>query len=269
MKSFEISARGRRLSVSVWGELQESSPTLVLMHGGLDCTSTWKDLPERLHALTGLAVLSYDRYGYGGSQQLGEKRRIAYRFEESGPTFGEVLDGCGIGQTMILGHSDGGAMGILAAAAHPERVLGVYACAPTVALEPSMIEAMSHARTAFESGGLRERLQRHHGANTETMFWGWFDTWADPETVSWDMSPQIASVKCPIHALFGLDDEYGWRPSANAIISHARTTVEVSALPGVGHHPQHQARAAVEGGVLRLWKSVTGVPADSVSETPE
>jgi alpha-beta hydrolase superfamily lysophospholipase len=65
MKSFDIHARGRRLAVSQWGVVQAGAPTWVLMHGGLDCTSTWKDLPERLHALTGLPVVSYDRYGHG------------------------------------------------------------------------------------------------------------------------------------------------------------------------------------------------------------
>lgn len=256
MKTFDIVARGRRLAVSQWGEVQSGMPTWVLMHGGLDCTSTWKDVPERLNALTRLPVVSYDRYGYGRSQKLAEKRRIAYRLEESGPVFAEVLGHCGIDQTLILGHSDGGAMGILAAAAHPETVCGVFACAPTVAVEPAMIEAMSQARTAFESGGLRERLRRHHGDNTEPMFWGWHDAWVGPEAASWDMSAQIAATQCPVHAVFGLDDEYGWRPSAQAIIGHANARVEVCALPGVGHHPQHQAWMAVEEGVQRLLHTV-------------
>lgn len=256
MKSFDIHARGRRLAVSQWGVVQAGAPTWVLMHGGLDCTSTWKDLPERLHALTGLPVVSYDRYGHGRSQKLAEKRRLVYRHEESGPAFGEVLGACGVDRALILGHSDGGAMGILAAAAHPETVVGVMACAPTVAVEPAMIQAMTHARTAFESGGLAERLRRHHGDNTDPMFWGWYEAWADPESATWDMSAQVAAVRCPVHALFGQDDEYGWRPSAQVLIAHARTRIEVAALPGVGHHPQHQVRRAVEEAVQRLLHAV-------------
>jgi hypothetical protein len=33
-----------------------------------------------------------------------------------------------------------------------------------------MVDAMAVARRAFEQDGLREKLPRHHGDNTETMF---------------------------------------------------------------------------------------------------
>lgn len=153
-------------------------------------------------------------------------------------------------------------MGILAAVAHPDKVLGALACAPTVAMEPAMVEAMKGARAAFELGGLAERLRRHHGDNTDPMFWGWYEAWVDPEAARWDMSAQIAAARCLVHAVFGQDDEYGWRPSAQAIIAHAPTRIEVAALPDVGHHPQHQAGNVAEEGAQRLLGSV--VPAGGI-----
>lgn len=84
---------------------------------------------------------------------------------------GEVLRHFGIHKALMFGHSDGGAMSVLAAAAHPELVCGVLACSPTMAIDPFMVDAMAGARRAFEQDGLREKLQRHHGDSTDAMFW--------------------------------------------------------------------------------------------------
>lgn len=251
-QSHRFTAGGRQLAATTWGQIDAAKPTLVMLHGGLDCTSTWRDLPEAIVAATGLAVLSYDRYGYGGSEKLQVTRGREYRDEESGPVFADLLRHFGLGQTVLFGHSDGGAMGLLAAAAHPDRVRGVCACSPTVALDQAMVDAMERARDAFEHRGLRERLTRHHGDNTESMFWGWYTPWADDDAVHWSMTQQIAAVRCPVAAIFGQDDEYGWRPSARALVEHGASALEVSALPGVGHDPQHKAREAVLAALQRL-----------------
>lgn len=245
MEQHFLVAGGRRLAAYAWGRIDHKAPAIVMMHGGLDCTSTWKDLPEAIARASGLAVLSYDRWGYGGSEPYVGRRERSYRFEESGPVFAEVLRHFGIRQAVIFGHSDGGAMGILAAAAHPHVVRGVCACSPTVALDLPMVQAMSSARWAFEHGGLREKLARHHGDKTDAMFWAWYEPWADEAAIEWSMAAQVAEVRCPVAALFGQDDEYGWRASARLLVEHARMSLEVTALPGVGHDPQHRARARV------------------------
>ena len=174
MELHHLTAGGHGLAAYSWGRFDGDAPVIVMMHGGLDCTSTWKDLPESIARESGLAVLSYDRWGYGGSDPYVGRRERSYRFEESGPVFAEVLRHFGIRQAVIFGHSDGGAMGILAAAAHPDVVRGVCACSPTVALDLPMVRAMASARRAFEHGGLREKLARHHGDRTDAMFWAWY-----------------------------------------------------------------------------------------------
>lgn len=252
MKQHQLIAGGRRLAAASWGQIEASRLTIVMMHGGLDCTSTWKDLPQKLHAATGLPVLSYDRYGYGRSERLAEMRTRDYRFEESGPSFAEVLEQSGIGKAILFGHSDGGAMAVLAAAAHPQRVRAVCACSPTVALDLPMVRAMAQARVAFETGALRDRLMRHHGDNTDAMFWGWYTPWSEEASVEWSMHRQIAQVQCPVSAVFGEDDEYGWRVSAGAFIAHGTMPLEITALSGVGHHPQQQAQATVLDVLERL-----------------
>ncbi|WP_298214997.1 alpha/beta fold hydrolase [Acidocella sp.] len=250
-----IMAGGHQLAAFTWGRVEGGAPVVVMMHGGLDCTSTWKDLPESIAATTGLAVLSYDRWGYGGSEAFTGQRERSYRMEESGPVLGEVLAHFGIGEAVMFGHSDGGAMAVLAAAAHPETVRCVCACSPTVAVDLPMIRAMAGARDAFEHRGLREKLMRHHGDKTDAMFWAWYNPWAEEAAAQWSMAAQVAEVGCPVAALFGQDDDYGWRASAGLLVGNGRMRLEVTALPGVGHDPQHRARPDVLEGLKRVLRA--------------
>lgn len=227
-----------------------------MLHGGLDCTTTRRDLPQAIAETTGLAVLSYDRWGYGGSDALTGGRERSYRFEEAGPVFGEVLRHFGSTRVVLFGHSDGGAMSLLAAAAHPQAVRAVCACSPTISLDLRMVRGMAAAREAFERGGLRERLMRHHGDKTDAMFWGWHAPWSTEDAILWSMAEQLAAVRCPVAALFGQADDYGWRPSAAALVKHGSMPLEVTALPGVGHDPQHKARHVALSALRRLLGAV-------------
>ena len=149
MKEHELFAAGHRLAATTWGEIGAGCPTIVMMHGGLDCITTWKDLPQALAEASGCPVLAYDRFGYGRSERLVGGREPRYRREEAGPVLGEVLRHFGVTQALMFGHSDGGAMSVLAAAAHPELVCGVLACSPTIALDQFMVNAMSGARRTW------------------------------------------------------------------------------------------------------------------------
>lgn len=255
VQDHRFSGGGHGLAARSWGRIDAGAPVVVMLHGGLDCTGTWKDLPEQIAERTGLAVLSYDRRGYGGSEAHGLSRDRSYRLDESGPVFGDLLRHFGIRQAVLFGHSDGGAMAVLAAAAHPQAVLGVCACSPTIALDLHMVRAMDGAREAYERGGLREKLTRHHGEKTDAMFRGWHGAWASDDAVHWTMAPQVAQVRCPVTAVFGQADDYGWRPSARVLVEHGNMPLEVTALPGVGHDPQHRARPAVLAALVRVLQA--------------
>lgn len=245
MKEHRFSAGGHRLFATTWGDIGSDPTPVVMLHGGLDCTSTWKDLPAAIHAQTGHAVLSYDRYGYGKSERLTANRGREYRYEEAGPVIRDLLRHFGLRRAVLFGHSDGGAIAFLAAATHPTHIAGVCACAPTIALDAAMVGATARTLRAFESGGLRERLERHHGENTVPMYRSWYAAWADEQAVNWSMRDELAAIRCPAFAVFGRDDEYGWRASLDAIVEHCRCALQVNVLPGVGHHPQQQAREDV------------------------
>ena len=46
MQQHDVVAGGHRLSAWTWGRIDSTRPVIVMLHGGLDCTSTWRDLPQ-------------------------------------------------------------------------------------------------------------------------------------------------------------------------------------------------------------------------------
>ncbi len=102
MQQHEFAADGHRLSASSWGNVDGSRPVVVMLDGGVDCTTTWRDLPQAIAEITGLAVLSYDRFWVTAGRTRGCERN--YRFKEAGPVFGEVLRHFGTTRAVLFGH---------------------------------------------------------------------------------------------------------------------------------------------------------------------
>src|SRR5690242_8379292 len=68
-------AAGRSLAYAWLRAGASGKPTLVFLHEGLGSIRQWRDFPARVAAATGCRALVYDRYGYGQSDALQEKRR--------------------------------------------------------------------------------------------------------------------------------------------------------------------------------------------------
>ncbi|MCS6778631.1 MAG: alpha/beta hydrolase [Geminicoccaceae bacterium] len=217
---------------------------LVLLHEGLGSTGFWKDLPEVLAARHGLRVFLYDRRGYGRSDPEPLPRPLDYLDRMALLELPAVLDAAGIGRAILLGHSDGGTIALLAAAAFPERVEAVVAIAAHVFVEEATVAGIRAAVEAFEAGELRRRLERFHGARTEAVFRAWAETWLDPRFRAWNVEDRLGRVRCPLLVLQGAADEYATPAQVDAIARGVRGPVRRVLLPGADHVPHHRARAA-------------------------
>jgi len=220
-----------------------SAPVLVLLHEGLGSTGFWKDLPEVLAARHDLPVFLYDRRGYGRSDPEPLPRPLDYLDRMALVELPAVLDAAGIDRAILLGHSDGGTIALLAAAAFPERIAAVIAIAAHVFVEDATIAGIRAALDAFEKGGLGEKLAPFHGGRTEAVFRAWADTWLDPRFRSWNVEDRLAAVRCPLLVLQGEADEYATPAQVEAIARAVRGPVRTALLPGAGHVPHHRARA--------------------------
>ena len=219
------------------GDRARGKPVLVFLHEGLGSIRQWRDFPLRVAQATGCRALVYDRYGYGQSEILKEKRRdTTFMHDEALRVLPELLEKLEIRSPILVGHSDGASIALIhAGAGHSVR--GVIAMAPHVFVEPVCIDSIRKAKQTFEATDLPERLGRHH-RDVRKTFYGWADVWLDPQFERWDIREDyLLGIRCPVLALQGHDDEYGTMEQLAAIARRVAGRCELVKLPDCGHSP--------------------------------
>jgi pimeloyl-ACP methyl ester carboxylesterase len=145
----------------------------------------------------------------------------------------------------LFGHSDGASIALLYAAAFPERVAGAVLLAPHIMVEDLAVSSIAQAREAYLEGDLRERLAKHHD-DPDSAFWGWNDIWLHPPFKAWSIESEIGTVRCPLLAVQGLDDEYGTLEQIHGIARRLPQT-RLLELPDCRHSPHRdQPDALIE-----------------------
>ena len=229
---------------------------IVFLHEGLGCVSLWNqrgnDWPQLLCSATGRAGLVYSRRGYGHSefagraidgdshpallpsnymhQQAFEVLPALLALLQANPQAGQP----DFQKPVLLGHSDGATIALLYASAMP--VTACIAMAPHVVVEPVAINAISAAKIAFESGGLRERIAKHH-ADVDGAFWQWNDVWLSQAFRNFDIRKECAAITTPLLLIQGLQDDYGTLLQLDQIARAAPQAQQVR-LANCGHSPQ-------------------------------
>lgn len=233
---------GKRLR---YRRLPGGVPAVVFLHEGLGSIPQWRDFPAMLCAATGLGGVVYERRGHGGSDPADLPRPDDFLAIEAERVLPALLAHWGIDRPVLFGHSDGGSIALLFAAAFPARPLACVAAAAHVFLEPATEAALAAAADAFAATDLRARLERHHGANTDAMFRGWNETWRRLAPRGWSMVDRLKHIECPVLAVQGLDDEHGTPAQVAAIAGGVSGPAESFLIPGCGHLPHIQARDAL------------------------
>jgi len=241
-----IQAAGWRIRIHhLTPALQSPKAPLVFLHEGLGCIEMWRDFPERLCALTGRAGLLFDRRGYGGSDKLSGRWPYDYLVQEAGIYLPEVLDACGIARAVLVGHSDGGSIALLAAALHRSRVCAAVTEAAHVFVEDVTLAGIRQTVASYQSTDLKTRLAYYHGDNTECVFRRWADTWLAADFQPWNIEAYLPRVTCPLLILQGQEDEYATADQVRRIAAGVSGPSVVDLLPDCGHIPHFQAPKAV------------------------
>ena len=233
-----VVAGDARIEARVIPAAGEARTSLVFLHEGLGSAGLWRDFPDRVASATGLRTIVYSRRGYGASDPVALPRPVTFMHEEAAESLPAVLDAFDARDCILVGHSDGGSISLLYASASPSDLRGVIALAPHVFVEELTIASIAKAREAYETGDLRARLARHHGANVDIAFRGWNDVWLDPAFRSWNIEEAVCRIEVPILVIQGTNDEYGTLAQVESIRSHARVSVETALLDACGHSPQ-------------------------------
>jgi pimeloyl-ACP methyl ester carboxylesterase len=252
----QVQAAGRSLAYEWVGQEANGKPVLVFLHEGLGSIRQWRDFPAKLAAASGCRALVYDRYGYGQSDVLTEKRRsVRFMHDEALNALPEMLAALKVENPILVGHSDGASIALIhAGAGHGAR--GIVAMAPHVFIEPICISSIRKATHTFETTDFAEKLGRYHRDARKT-FYGWADVWLDPQFGGWDIRDDyLPGVRCPVLAMQGFDDEYGTMAQLDEIERRVSGPCELLKLEKCGHAPfRDQPLETIEAAV-RLVRSV-------------
>lgn len=254
-----IHIKGHELRYEILNEAYQDGerPLLVFLHDALGTIGTWKEIPELLSEETELPALVYDRYGHGGSEPLKKMREKHYMHLEGESTLPLLLEGLGIKEKVIpIGHSDGGSIALLFAAAFPERAAALVTEAAHVFVEDVTLEGIRKTVKSFKQGKLEQVLEAYHDINTRPIFHAWADTWLSPSFRDWDIRKRLPFIHAPLLAIQGEDDEYGTREQVDAIVNGVSGRAEPYMVPACGHAPHHDARDVVLPKIVDLIRSL-------------
>jgi pimeloyl-ACP methyl ester carboxylesterase/predicted kinase len=251
---------GQRLEYRWIGPGPGEAPTIVFLHEGLGSAGMWRDFPERLAEATGCGALVYSRRGYGASDPVAGPRPVRFMHDEALHVLPAVLRRFALDEVVLFGHSDGASIALVCAGARREGVRALVLEAPHVFVEPVCVESIARIAAESERTGLRERLARHHGRNTDSMFRTWTDVWLRPEFRRWNIEEYLPAIEAPVLVIQGEDDEYGTVRQVDAVLAGVSGPAE-SLLLRCGHSPHRDRPDEVLEAAARFIRRALARPA--------
>ena len=259
-----VDGRPQRLEYAWIGGDAREGPAIVFLHEGLGSLAMWKDYPQTLCAAAGARGLVFSRYGYGRStpRPATEKWPVDFMHVQARDVLPQLFAGLGLDDApWLFGHSDGGSIALLHAAAFPERVAGLVVVSPHVFVEDVTVASIERARIAFADTDLRDRLARYH-VDPDSAFHGWNDIWLDPAFRAWNIEDGLARIRCPLLAVQGEDDEYGTMAQLEAIARRV-PKARILKLAACGHSPHRDQPTALTAAVVAFMREQDRVPSRS------
>lgn len=246
----EIAWRGRQVAIEYeWIDGPADAPVILFLHEGLGSRSMWRDFPTRLCQAAGCRGLVYSRPAYGKStpRPASEAWGLDFMHRQAQEVLPAFLSAIHLDpnstKLWLFGHSDGGSITLLYAAAFPQALAGAIVMAPHIMVEDLTIENIVKAREAYLATDLPKKLGRYHD-DPDSAFWGWNDIWLHPPFKDWSIEAELFPISCPLLAIQGVDDEYGTLEQIHGIARRLPQT-ELLELPSCGHSPHRDQPEAL------------------------
>lgn len=230
-------------------------PWLVFLHEGLGSVELWRGFPERIAEATGCRSLVYSRHGHGWSDPLTAPRRPDFMTREANVILPAIRETLAVDDHLLIGHSDGASISLIAAGSGDGSVKGVVALAPHVFVEEESLAGGEAARRAFEETELAEKMARYHHDPSAT-FYGWYDVWQSPGFKDWNIEGVLETIECPLLVIQGADDQYGTVAQLEAIEAGTSGTIERIWMENCGHSPHLDRPTEVEQATVRFVQRV-------------
>ncbi len=231
---------------SMYYEDQGAGELLVLLHAGLDTSGEWASFVPFYAGR--YRVLATDRRGYGRSAPRAGFQR-GY-LQQDAHDLAAFLDGLAARRAHILGHSDGGSIGLLLALERPDLVRSLVLVAAHTHVEEKTLAGLRQAQEALRgSAAVRERIARRVGPGGAEMAAAWYARWLEAGQAVLDIRGEIGRIRAPTLVIQGVDDEFATPAHAEGI-ARAIPGAELWLIPGCGHGPHFQCREAFNERVL-------------------
>jgi pimeloyl-ACP methyl ester carboxylesterase len=256
LTSFEI--LGRRLEYRWIGPCPGDASSIVFLHEGLGCLGTWRDFPERLASATGCGALVYSRMGYGASDPVHGPRPVRFMHDEALDVLPAIVEHFKLEEVVLFGHSDGASIAVIYAGARFRSVRALILEAPHVFVELVCVERIARIAQEYETTRLRERLARHHGGNTDSMFRTWTEVWLTPEFRRWNIEEYLPAIQSPVLVVQGENDDYGSLAQVEAVVTQVGGPAESLVLESCGHSPHSDQPDEVLNAASRFVRETLG-----------
>ena len=240
--------RDRNIEYQWVGVQDSAAPLMIFLHEGLGSVAHWQHWPEQLCQVLGYRGLVYSRYAYGNSspRPSDEIWQGDYLHIEAQQALPALLQALSIDQPFSLfGHSDGGTIALLYAAQPNNLAQDLIVLAPHIYIEAQSTQSVQKAIHWYQHGDLKQRLARYH-ADVDSAFWGWATVWGDESyQKTWNIERDIQTIRCPILAIQGTEDEYASLDQIHIIQRHLPQQTTLCVLEHCRHTPYIDAPEAV------------------------
>jgi len=215
-----------------------SGPTLVLLHEALGNIALWRTFPERLCAATGLDVLVYERRGFGSSTPIVLPLADDYHEQEGKFWLPHLLSVLNLERVVLIGHSDGASIALVAAAADFARIVGLVSIAAHIYVDHLTLAGIREAIDRYQTADLSVRLARYHGERTELLFRAWTETWLrDSFQAALDLRHWLSGIRCPALIMQGANDAFGLPQQVRDIVRGIGPHATADIIADCGHSP--------------------------------
>ncbi|MEG0148053.1 MAG: alpha/beta hydrolase [Comamonas sp.] len=229
---------------------------LVLMHDSLGSVALWREFPEQLAAATGRDVIAYDRLGFGQSDAHPRKLTPDFVAQEVAAGFAPVHQALGLRNFVMLGHSVGGGMAAMVAAAYPVQCKALITESAQTFVEDRTLEGIRAARDNFAKPGQLDRLSRYHGDKAAWVLSAWVDTWLTEAFSHYRLDATLRRVHCPVLAIHGELDEFGSLVHPENICEWSQGPAQAEIVAGGGHVPHRELPERIVGRIATFLQPI-------------
>ncbi|WP_372473022.1 alpha/beta fold hydrolase [Capnocytophaga sp. ARDL2] len=224
-------------------EVSDAKNTIVLLHDSLGCTVLWKEWPEELALALNCNVISYDRRGYGKSDNYTVPRAIDY-LEKEAEILHELIDYWQLDQPIVFGFSDGASVATIYAGMFPKKIQSLVIEGVHVLLEEVTLNGVKEAQKTLETTKIAQVLEKYHGDKVMDLYLAWTQTWLSEAHSSWNIEHFIPKIEVPILVIQGEYDEFGSLAQVDAF-DQANVPVEKLIVKGVKHTAHKENKSLV------------------------